>query len=803
MEEVAIVEEIYSFGIWLRRRRKALDMTQAELARCVGCAAITIRKIEADTLRPSLEIAERLASCLELPDTERVLFLQAARAESAVDRLPAPNQVVQAPQPDVAPSECRTNLPFQFTSFVGRAGARAEVAQLIRASRLVTLTGMGGSGKTRLALQVSSDVLETFPDGVWFVELAPLRDGYFVAQAITNVLSCREEAEYGALSTICTALWGKHALLILDNCEHVLAACAEVTDEILRRCPHLHILATSREPLNLLGEQQYPLPPLLTPTAHDTESLDQLREVESVRLFCERARAVQPKFVLTETNAQAIAAICCRLDGLPLAIELAAVHIRRFPPQTLVERLHEPLALLVGGPRNLPMRQQTLRTTIDWSYQLLDSDEQRLFARLGVFVGGWTAKAAEAVGNHADDLDLLVEDGLSALLDKSLIRQVEGWNGDYRFVMLETLQSYAVEQLVQSGAADAVRRQYACYYLDLVERAEATLAGMQDSALINQLAQEHENLRAVLSWAFADQDDGQIEFGVRLCAVLWRFWWIRGYVYEGCRWLDQARARLAHSTLPIQAKVFYGSGVLARVRGDLTQATEHFTESLRLWREQDDQSGIALALNSLGVLAFKQSDYNRARSFFEDSLALSQRLNDMHRLAMALNNLANIAYKQGELQRASELYQQGLQLMQGDQANQRTIALITANLGEIARLRKEYVEAARLLYQSATIYLELNDVENILFCLSNLVEIAIDLRQGMLAAHLLAAADALYAKSGAARSPDQAQDYDRQVAAVRQQVSVDMFELAWSQGRATALDQLFTHAIQSIVPEAS
>ncbi|MBV9786834.1 MAG: helix-turn-helix domain-containing protein, partial [Chloroflexi bacterium] len=533
------MEEIFSFGIWLRRRRKALDLTQAELAQRVPCATITIRRIEADDLRPSLEVAQRLATCLDIPEAERSAFLSAARAERPVDTLPQPASLPLEKAFDEQLSVRRTNVPFPFTNFVGRINERAELMDLLGTNRLVTLTGMGGSGKTRLALQLSSDALPSFRDGVWFVDLSPIRDGAFVAQAIANALGMRQLAEREMQAAVRAYLQSKHVLLILDNCEHLLAAAAAIADDLLGHCPRLHLLATSREALYLLGEQLYPIPPLATPTAQDADSLDDLLRVESVRLFYERARAVQPKFVITEANAHAIAEICRRLDGLPLAIELAAVHVRRFTPQAFLERLDEPLTVLVGGPRNLPARQQTLRTTIDWSYRLLDGDERRLFARLGIFVGGWTLPAAKAVCNGAGDLKLPLETTLASLLDKSLIRQVEGWDGSERFTMLETLQSYALERLSVNAEAEPTRWHHAEYYLSLAEEAERALAEDMATDWIKRLDQDYENLRAALTWAFDSAETGRAELALRLSNALWRFWWFRGYVYEGLRWLSR------------------------------------------------------------------------------------------------------------------------------------------------------------------------------------------------------------------------------------------------------------------------
>ncbi|HEY0604467.1 MAG TPA: tetratricopeptide repeat protein [Herpetosiphonaceae bacterium] len=796
------MNEIFSFGIWLRLRRRGLDLTQTELAERVGCSESTIRKIEADILHPSRAMAQRLAQCLELPEDERAAFLRSARAESSVDQLPAPSQIDLASSPAL-PQNRQTNLPLPTTSFVGRAEERAELAGFISSQRLITITGVGGSGKTRLALEVARERLPTVADGAWLVDLAVLHDPDLVAQTIMRSLRIREVAGDTLLDTLCHALRDKHALVVLDNCEHVVAACAEVVHGLLSQCPQLHLLATSREPLNLLGEQLYPIPPLVTPPADPARPLPlaDLLAIESVQLFCDRTRAVQPRFTLTPANAHMIGEICRHLDGLPLAIELAAVHMRRLPLQNLRERLVEPLMLLVNGPRDLPPRHQTLRTTIDWSYQLLTAAEQQFFNRLSIFVGGWTIPAAEALRDHAD-ADWYADLALGSLLDKHLVREVEGCEGEPRFAMLTTLQAYAFEQLKLSGELEMIRERYAAYFLELVERAEQELAGGQETSWIERLAVDHENLRAVLAWAFAGESAAQLEIGLRLCGVLWRFWWIRGYVQEGQSWLDLALTRLAYAQPRHAARIWYGSGILARVRGDVAAARRYFSESLQLWKQQQDQPGIAQTLNSLGVLAFNQSEYHQARTLFEESLVLYQALDDHKHVALIFNNLGNIAYKQGDLERATERYQAGLRLLEQNGAQPSTVALIKANLGDIARLCKHYSQAACLLHEGVLIYLEQNDVENILFCLNNIVDIAVDLRQNELAAQLLGAADALYQRSGVAKLPEIVECCRRQTAAIRGLAGDEAFTVAWSTGHVASLEPLIAHAMQRMIQEA-
>ena len=798
------MDDWFSFGEWIRRRRKALDLTQTELACCAGCAVVTIRKIESDALRPSRQIAERLASCLTIPSTDQPAFLQAARAQRSVDRLGSP--LAGALSSPAATHTRRTNVPLQLTSFVGRERELAELTQLLATNRLVTLTGIGGTGKTRLALEAANAALATFPDGGWFVELAPIGDAWLIPQAVAAVLGVPEQADRPMPATLNTALHDKQLLLILDNCEYHAASCAELINTLLISCASVRVLATSREPLHLLGEQLYPLSPLGTPSPHSLRSLEDLMQVESVRLFCDRARAAQPRFALTPANAPAIAAICQRLDGLPLAIELAAAHIRRFPPQTLLERLCDPLAALVAGPRNLPQRHQTLRATIDWSYQLLDAHEQRFFACLGVFAGGWTMAAAEAVWHTGADGEAVLADALATLLDKSLVRQFEDRNGEPRCGLLETIRAYALDQLRTNAFMETVCRRHAEYYVSFVERAEQELSGAQSSIWMDRLDQEHENLRAALSWALAAEgaDTGapRLELALRLCGVLWRFWWVRGHLSEGRHWIEAALARPGAAAPDRRAKVLHGAGVLARAQGDLGAAETFLGEGLALWKSLGDTIGVARGLNSLGVVCFNRQEFDRALELFQESLVLYRELDDTPSIATILNNLGNIAYKQGDLQRAAAYYTEGLELLQGHHTNRQKVALIKANLGEIARGRKDYIQAVRLLHESATLYHQLNEVEGMLLCLNTMADVAIDQLYAELAAHLLGVADGLYERIGAVRSPEQANDYERQVAAARGQLSPGAFTAALSQGYSTPVDQILAQAIDEMVTQA-
>jgi len=825
--------EIISLGLWIKRRRKALDLTQDELAQRVGCSLNLIQKIEADARRPSREIAARLADKLELPADERVAFIQAARAELGADRLAPPTQTIeraafvsapglagqpvptatlatalpsgtvtflftdiegstqlweQHPQvmpaaierhnailktaitahsgtvfklvgdavyaafastpdalaaalaaqralanepwalptplrvrmalhtasaeardgdylgpplnrvarllavghgaqillslatqelvrdqlpddtvlrnlgahrlkdlarpepifqvvvPDLpadfpplnTPGIRRTNLPAPPTPLIGREHELSHILATLRktGTRLVTLTGPGGTGKTRLGLQAAAKLLDDFAQGVYFVDLSALQDAKLVDSTIAETLEVTTIGNQPLRERLKDYLREKQLLLLLDNFEQVLEA-APLVAALLAAAPDLHVLVTSRVVLRLSGEQEFPVPPLSLPDPKHVPPLQQLTQYEAVRLFAERARAVKPDFAITNENATAVAEICVRLDGLPLAIELAAARSKLFPPQALLLRLGNRLKLLTGGTRDLPARQQTIRNTIDWSYNLLDAVQQRLFTRLGVFAGGWTLEAAEAICIAEDDvIDLL--DGVQTLADHSLIHQDMGRAGISRFRMLETIREYAGEQLKVSGEAQIVRQRHASYYLALTEEAEPLLRTMAQRYWLSQLDDEHDNIRAALDWCI---ENGDIATGLRIGGALWQFWAIRGHLHEG-------RARLATLLSLLErsgevddrarAKGQFALGVLIDRIGDLSARRQLFEESAARFRATGDRWGLALALNFLTRVASDENDLPRGYVLQAESQLLFEEIGDPWGIALAL-----------------------------------------------------------------------------------------------------------------------------------------------------------------------
>jgi predicted ATPase/class 3 adenylate cyclase len=548
------------------------------------------------------------------------------------------------------------NLPRQLTSFIGREREIAEVKRFLAKTALLTLTGAGGSGKTRLALQVAAEVLDEYPDGVWLVELAPLADPDLASQTVASVLGVREEPGRPLTATLADYLRGKQALLVLDNCEHLLSACAGLGESLLRACPKLQILATSREGLGVGGEQTYRVPTLSLPDPGQLPPLERLQEFEAVQLFADRARLTQPTFAVTQANAPAVVQVCDRLDGIPLAIELAAARVKALAVEQIVERLDDRFRLLTGGSRTALPRQQTLRALIDWSYELLTEAERALLRRLSVFAGGWTLAAAEAVGGGDGIEEWEVLDLLTQLVEKSLVLY-EDEEGEARYRLLETIRQYSAERLQASEVVSVVRGWHRDWFVALAERAGPALFGGEQAVWVRRLAREHDNLRAAIAWSF---DTGAAEAGLRLGASLWRFWHIRGYPQEGRERLAAALSGATARTR-LRAHALDGAGVLAlRAAWDLVAAHAHYEEMLAIGHELRDRQVIAIALNGLGHVALLAKDPGRARPLFEQGLALAREVGHTWEVAFALHCLGYLFVVQGDDAAAWRLLKESL-----------------------------------------------------------------------------------------------------------------------------------------------
>ncbi|MBI1742495.1 tetratricopeptide repeat protein [Candidatus Acetothermia bacterium] len=655
----------------------------------------------------------------------------------------------------------RHNLLLPLTSFIGRKKERAEVKRLLSSSRLITLTGVGGCGKTRLALQVASEIVDEFTDGVWCIELAALSDPTLVPQAVATVLEVREEAGRSMVVTLTDHLRLQQLVLVLDNCEHLIQACAQLAETLLRECPTLKILASSREALGIAGEIAWRVPSLSLPNLQPWPPLEDLTQQEAIQLFCERATVHEPSFMVTDQNALAVAQICRRLDGIPLAIELAAARIKVLTAEQIAARLDDSFRLLTGGSRTALPRQQTLRAAIDWSYELLTEKERVLLRRLSVFVGGWTLDAAEYVCSAEGIKKFEVLDLLTHSVDKSLVL-VQGQNGESRYKMLETVRQYAREKLRESADVEIARDHHRDWFLALAECADPELKGPNQSVWAERLEVEHNNLRAALEWSLTAKDGA--EPGLRLAGALSGFWHWRDHASEGCQWLERVLQRGDRTSPALRVKALYKLGWMSWYLGNLRsglallekaislarevgmkedlaiallylghaqqyennwgQSTTRLTESLRLFRELSDEWGMARVLTRLGLGEWWQGHYRQATTLLEESLTIFQKLKDKRSMALSLNILGLVFYSQGDLHRATALFEESLALFQelGE-----TGSVVLSNLGSLANIQGDYERASKLLEKSIALYRKEGSKLGIAMALPHLGNLAVNL----------------------------------------------------------------------------
>jgi predicted ATPase len=727
---------------------------------------------------------------------------------------------------------------------VGREREAAATKELLLRQdvRLVTITGPGGIGKTRLAVEVASGLIEWFPGGIYFVPLSPLSDPSLIASVIVQTLGIRETGGQSPLEILKKNFQDSArspTLFLMDNFEHLVQA-APTLAELLAMGPNLKILVTSRAALHVYGEHEFPVPPLALPDSRSKTSVEVLSQYPAVALFIQRAIAAKPDFKLNQENAPTVTEICARLDGLPLAIELAAARIKVLSPASMLTRLANRLQLLTGGARDLPERQQTLRAAMDWSYDLLTAAEQKLFRRLSVFVGGCNLEGVEAVCDTKGDLHLDLLDGMASMVDKSLAQQVEQANGESRFVMLETIREYALEKLEVSEEKVLTKRSHAAYCLVLAEEEAQEQCAGEGTEWLDRFALEHDNFRAALDWL---TETGDAEWGLRLGTALFRFWEIREYLAEGRDRLGRL-LKLVGAAAPTKARAraLFAAGVLAGGQGDYCSSQTLISESRDIAGQLGDKTGIAVSLNALAVVARDRGDVANAYTLFEESLSLWRELGDQKAVARSLSNLANIAKLQGAHNLARALYDECISIFrglgdrtgiawslnyqgdvardQGDSAAARTlyeqglaifrelgdrwgIAGIVADLGSLAREQRNYPLAHSLYRESTKIFQELEHkrgIARLLECFACLAAVQLDAERSL---RLAGAAAALRQSIGAPLTPAEQAKLESALEPARRILNETASATAWSEGGRRPVEQVIEEVLMTEAASSS
>jgi predicted ATPase/DNA-binding SARP family transcriptional activator/DNA-binding CsgD family transcriptional regulator len=735
------------------------------------------------------------------------------------------------------PVEGKHNLPSPRSSIIGRESELRDLKRDLAMTRLLTLTGAGGCGKTRLALEAARGLVGAYPDGVWLVELASLSEGTLVVHAVATALGVQEQPDRSIIDTLVDFLRVKRALLIVDNCEHLVGPVARLLDTLLNSCSHLKVLATSRESLNVEGELAWLVPSLPAPDQERPQAVEELAGYDSVRLFVERAGRRNPAFALTPENTRAVARICGQLEGMPLAIELAAARVG-LSAEEIANRLEDSLRLLTTGSRTASPRQRTLRGTLDWSHELLSEPERRLFGRLSVFAGGWTLEAAEEVGTEGETGTSDALDSLSGLVEKSLVVAEASAGGEVRYRMLEPIRQYAREKLEEGGDVEDVRRRHASLFLALAEDAEPRLQGPEDVKWLERLEAEHGNLRAALSWTL---ERGKSGLGLRLSGALWLFWEARGHYGEGRRWLEEALEKDGRASAATRAKALEGlgwmayrlgdtdrakaiadeglrlsdkeglgavvtadflrmSGRMATVQGHYERATELLEESLRLSREADDKLRIADSLLTLAITLEGMGNPKREKELYEEGIVLSRELDCAAILARCLLSLGYALMLEGDYERAATLNEEAAALLQERGYKGGSLELALDNLGWASLLRGDH-ERARSSYEENLILCE--ELGNVWIASGSLEGVAcIRAAQGASeqAARLFGTAEALREAVGYHQTPRERALVEPYLDSARSRLEAASWEEAWVQGRAMSMEQAIGYALSQEKP---
>ena len=702
--------------------------------------------------------------------------------------------------PSIAPPAPATahNLPLQLTHFIGRERELAEVKPLLAAERLVTLTGAGGAGKTRLALQVAQDLVGEFQHGVWLIELAPLGDPDLIPHAVASTLGMRQESGQAVTDSLIDFLRPRTTLLLLDNCEHLITACAAIVSQILRVCPRVRILATSREALGIAGEKAWRVPSLLLPDVKLGASSDLAARSDAVRFFVDRAQTVAPDFMLSAYSAPTVVRICQRLDGIPLALELAAARMKVLSIEQIGARLDDRFQLLTGGSRTAVPRQQTLRATIDWSYDLLSDAERRLLRGLSVFAGGCSLEAAEQVcsGDASSDSDTI--ELLSHLIDKSLVAVEDDAAEGRRYRLLETVRQYARDRLLESGEVEAVRDGHVVFFLQLAKRAQPELHRPEQGVWLNRLQVEHDNLRTALEWCQVGRRSAGA--GVELAGALWWFWIMRGYFAEGRQWLARVLGDAPGESRAGRARVLFGAGALAFFQGDFISAQALLADGLALARETQDKWAVTMSVFLLGTIAAESGDYGRATVLAEECRAIASETADAWLSAHPPDLLGHAAKCKGDYQQAESFLENSLALFR--QAGDRwAMAIQLSNLAEVSQYQGHWKEARARGSEALILCQELGDRWGIAWALTTLGAVVGSQGQLTRAARLWGAADGISQSIGSPFLPSLRMTQDLYLLPVRQALGDERFAAAWAEGRKMTPDEVVAYALQDAEPE--
>lgn len=783
--------QAHSFGNWLKIRRKARDLTQSELADQVGCSAAAIRKLEAEERRPSAQIVERLAEIFEIPQNEQANFLRFARGEMrsapATTKEDFPWQVFATP--------ARSNLPAAVTSLIGRKPEIAEVRDYLSKDdiRLITLIGPPGIGKTRLSIEAARTSLQDFPDGVFFVPLAPLDDPSLIVLTVAQALHFVEMNRQSAAEQLSEGIRDKQMLLVLDNCEHLIEGVAALVTFLLSTCPLLKILTTSRESLRVPGEWLYTVPAFDLPVDHTSVDVESATQYPSLMLFAERARAVRADFSLTAENIETVTAICARLDGLPLVIELMAARMRLMSPQELLDRLTGQFLLTADGMRAAAERQKTLQHAIDWSYQLLQPEEQTLFACLSVFTGSFSLETAEnmlsqkSIGKPMPDL-------VASLLDKSLLKRAPDFesSNEVRYTMLVTLREYALNRLREMGEETEIRNRHLTYYLSLAEKASDELRGPDQAEWFRGLASVRDDLRSALDWAIETQ---QTEMALQMGSYLSWFWFRRSDLGEGRRWLGKVM------NLPeaLQYPHWY-SDVLAQLalgtwlQVGPAQARPFVEQAISVAHQHDDQWNAAWASLVLGLVLIGEDDFTGAESMIAKSKAFFQKNHDEWGYAHAVLGHALGAFDQGDLTLSLVLHEESLAIFRrlGDKYFENTalrfIGIIQVRLGNPKR-------GGEALREALLIAREIDSKYEIAAAIRRIGDVALAEDDPARAVHLNWASRNIYDSIGVWQQDHEAK-FENELAHCRTLLSEPEFATAVERGRIMTMEQAITYALE-------